>query len=369
MRRRRILLAGPLPPPVGGDTRSFERISRSRYWEEAGLETAVLDTSRRGGVRTMHTGLDRRDLFNALSILRRFPAALRGADAAALFTNWRFLFTLAPVLAALARLGGRPVFVKPFGGDLRESFERLPAWRRWIVRRTIGRAAAIFPQVHSSCEFFRERIAGPGTEVVHLPNFVPDDFRRRERRAPEPPDGEIRCLFLGQVRDEKGVFELLEAAAGEPRIRCSFYGPRSDEDRERFDALLAAEPNATYGGVLAPERTAAVLGEHHVLVLPSRHPGEGYPAAVLEAFACGLPVIVTRWLSLPELVDDGEDGFLVPVRRPDEIRRRLLDLLEDPGLWRAMSGSAMRKAERFGERAVVGESLAGTIGRILGDGS
>ena len=81
-----------------------------------------------------------------------------------------------------------------------------------------------------------------------------------------------------------------------------------------------------------------------VLVLPSL--GEGFGLVVTEALACGLPVIVTPNVGASDLVHDGQEGFVVPVRSADLIAERLQTLCLDRKLLAAMSRHAQASAEK-----------------------
>lgn len=83
-----------------------------------------------------------------------------------------------------------------------------------------------------------------------------------------------------------------------------------------------------------------------VLVLPSL--SEGCPVVVLEAGACGTPVIATRVGAVPELIEDGKTGIIISPRSPEEIKRALVHLLENPSLRQRMGEQArVRMEERF----------------------
>jgi alpha-maltose-1-phosphate synthase len=71
-----------------------------------------------------------------------------------------------------------------------------------------------------------------------------------------------------------------------------------------------------------------------VFVLPTYY--EAFPKVVVEAMACGLPVVATRTGGIPELVDDGKTGFLVPFGSPEMISEKLISLLGDESLRASM---------------------------------
>jgi glycosyltransferase involved in cell wall biosynthesis len=82
-----------------------------------------------------------------------------------------------------------------------------------------------------------------------------------------------------------------------------------------------------------------------VFLLPSLV--EGLPQTLLEAMACGLPVVVSENTAGPEVVSDGSQGYVVPIRDPDSIAERLRELHDQPERLRRMSSEARRKAEEL----------------------
>jgi glycosyltransferase involved in cell wall biosynthesis len=88
------------------------------------------------------------------------------------------------------------------------------------------------------------------------------------------------------------------------------------------------------------------MSRRDVLVLPSLH--EGFGLVIGEAMAHGLVVIATPHTAAPDLIDDGIDGFIVPIRSASAIAEKLELLLQDPARLREMKLAARRKAAAHG---------------------
>ena len=91
-------------------------------------------------------------------------------------------------------------------------------------------------------------------------------------------------------------------------------------------------------------RVLELMAEHDVLVLPSL--AEGFGLVITEALSRGLPVITTPYTCGPDLMTDGEEGFIVPIRDPEAIADRLTRLAEHRDLLHAMSEAALETARR-----------------------
>lgn len=110
---------------------------------------------------------------------------------------------------------------------------------------------------------------------------------------------------------------------------------------------LGLEMPAAFDFVDPDGRVPELLPALDVFALPSR--AEGMPTAILEAMVCGLPVVATRVGSVPELVEDGVTGILVPAGDPDALARAVRRLVADPELRAAMGAAGRRTAlDRFG---------------------
>jgi len=149
-------------------------------------------------------------------------------------------------------------------------------------------------------EFARQKyIEGglPADRIVVKPNFVD---------LPPPPPEVPRSgfLFVGRLSEEKGVRTLLEAAQLLPpeiEIKVIGTGP--------LQSLVEAHPRILYLGGMAPEAVYAQMASAQALVLPSIC-YENFPRTIVEAFACGLPVLASRLGALPDLVQEGVSGDL-----------------------------------------------------------
>jgi len=99
------------------------------------------------------------------------------------------------------------------------------------------------------------------------------------------------------------------------------------------------------------------LENSSVYVQPSRD--EGMPMGLLEAMATGVPVVATAVGGTPEVVEDGVDGFLVPVESPDELASRIVKLLVDQELSAGFSQAAHAKIrKKFNSEVEIRELVA-----------
>lgn len=235
-----------------------------------------------------------------------------------------------------ARLVGRTVLVQPRGDvplTLRLTWERrLPdsvaAGLAGLVR-LLERAG--FRVAHGVVTYTpamaRELGVDPTGDDVYPTGarYVRTDTFRVEQSYEErdPVVG-----FLGRLDEEKGIRELATVARSLPDdVTFRFVG---DGDlREWLEAELAPEIDAgtvDVTGWVDHDAVPSQLNDLRLLVLPSR-PTEGLPTTILEALACGTPVYASPVSGVPDVVRDGETGFLIDSRDPQALQSGIQEIL------------------------------------------
>lgn len=176
----------------------------------------------------------------------------------------------------------------------------------------------------------------PQSRIRVKPNFVPPD------PAPSGVTGE-HFLYAGRLSEEKGIGTLLDAwsrAAITAELRIVGTGPLEGLVRD------AAARTATirYLGQLSREDLAAQLRRALALVFPSKW-YEGMPMTILEAFACGRPVLATRLGGMEEMVTEGATGTLFRPADPADLSARLEWAAGHPAALATMGANARREYE------------------------
>jgi glycosyltransferase involved in cell wall biosynthesis len=362
MKKKRVLLIAPFPPPIGGDTVLALNLLKSEYWRRAGIEIDSVDTSPGDRVRVPDEKLTARDAIRGVRIMLRVLRKIPAASAVLLWANRRFVCTLGLPIVLSCLVTRKPIVVKAFGAMLAERIGTMGPVRKRLTTSLLNRTACVFPETRNEA---RKLIDGAGlspARVVLFTNFLTDASLRLERR-PRRFGG--RCIFLGQIKAEKGVFDIVEALRGIEGFRCDFYGPIIDRDRGAFTEAVSRSGECSYRGPVDPDAVMETIAGYDVLLLPSYHVGEGYPAVILQAFAAGVPVIASSWRDIPELVENGVTGLLVPPREPARIREALARLAADRALYESMSAAAFKRSKEYSEKAVVGDVLVTKVSALL----
>jgi glycosyltransferase involved in cell wall biosynthesis len=150
----------------------------------------------------------------------------------------------------------------------------------------------------------------------------------------------VRVLFLAHCTREKGLFDAME---GVVRANCELAARRSpmrlklsiagnfvnNAEKLEFNRLLENPEFAAavdYLGFVSGAEKNRVLREADLFCFPTQYYGENQPVNLIEAMAFGLPIVTTRWRSLPEMLPANYPG-IISVQSPDEVATALLDLL------------------------------------------
>ena len=178
---------------------------------------------------------------------------------------------------------------------------------------------------------------GINEEKVHVvPNgvdtkkFKPAGKAHARNLLNLPQDKNI-VLFVGALRKIKGVDYLIEAAENFVDSNTHLFMVGRDDGLKRNLEKRAHELKIAdyikFTGPVNHDDIPLWISASDILVLPSL--SEGRPNVVLEALACEVPVVATNVGGIPELMVDGETGYLVPAKSPRELSRKINKLLED----------------------------------------
>ncbi|MCF8466514.1 MAG: glycosyltransferase family 4 protein [Sneathiella sp.] len=236
--------------------------------------------------------------------------------------------------------------------ELREKLDAL----RWLVTCTslnadyLGSLAADPSKVE---------LMYHGLDLARFPEFA---IRRHDRDGSDPSNP-VQLVSVGRAVAKKGYDNLLAALAGLPEtLNWSFThiggGPLLDTLKARASQLgIAGRIN--WRGALPQSGVLAALQSADIFVLASRIADDGdrdgLPNVLMEAQSQKLAVAATNVSAIPELVINGETGFLVPERDPEAMRAALLSLCEDPALReRLAEGGNRRLRDLFDAEAWIG---------------
>jgi glycosyltransferase involved in cell wall biosynthesis len=178
--------------------------------------------------------------------------------------------------------------------------------------------------------------------------------------AERTPSDALRVLFVGGLSQRKGLsylFGAIRTLRGAATLTViGSPGPRPCAALQRELAGVRWLRSCPHSQVLAE------MAQHDVFVFPSLF--EGFGLVLLEAMAAGLPVVTTPHTAGPDLIDEGVEGHIVPIRSAEAIAEKLSELRADPARRRAMGEAARRRAMSFSWSGY-GDSVAACVASAL----
>lgn len=176
---------------------------------------------------------------------------------------------------------------------------------------------------------------------------IPNTVDTSDIRSIRARDSKWNIFTAGRLEKRKGTYDILEIAPfilkEMPDVKFYLAGDGDIEKVRRLSREKGIEKSVILLGWLDRRGLLDAFMNAAIFLLPSYH--EGMPVAILEAMAAGLPVISTRVGGIPEIVEDGVNGFLVNPGEKERLREQILKLLKDRGLRERMGEDNVKKID------------------------
>jgi glycosyltransferase involved in cell wall biosynthesis len=245
------------------------------------------------------------------------------------------------LMTIFAKLAGKRVVLCPVTGLL-PSFVLQSVLMRLFVRFTFLCAYRVVSQSESWRAFFLENVGLAPEKYTIIRNWINLDVYHEnfERQLQKPQNPKIAVLYLGWVIRDKGVFELVEAFLKLSDLDIELWVAGDGDDllalKQQADSFNLK--NIRFFGWVFNDQKMELLKKADIFVLPSYF--EGLPNALLEAMASGIPVIASNVGGIPDLIQNGKNGFLAEPRNPSVLSEKIRLLAENRPLRKTFSEQA-----------------------------
>lgn len=320
-----IGLVGPLPPPSGGMANQTEQLARLLRQEGAQIKLIQVNSpyypewiGKIKGVR---------------ALFRLAPYLInlwRLADTVQLFhvmanSGWSWYLYAAPVIW-IARIKKKPAVINYRGGEAEAFFEKSFFW----VKPSLKLAAAIIVPSGFLEEIFKKR----GFATIIVPNIINLDHFSKQAEKKNQKIAKAPHIIL--TRNLEAIYDNATAIRAFYQVRRFFSDARltiagSGPEELALNALvkeLGLVSAVTFTGRVDNEAIISLYRSADIMINPSLV--DNMPISILEALACGVPVVSTNVGGIPYLVTHDKTALLVPPRDPIAMSHAILTLLNDP---------------------------------------
>ncbi len=343
-KKLRVLIVAPSFDILDGQAVQAARLLE-RLSQEPGLEVGFLAVNPRlpGVLRKLQTVKYVRTVVTSLAYLVSLIRRVRKYEVIHIFSASYFSFLLAPTPALLiGKLYGKRLLLNYHSGEARDHLQR---WRRSAIP-TIRLADVLIVPSPYLVRVFAEF----GLHAEPIFNLIEiDQFRFRERAA-------LRPIFLSNRNFEKhyGVDRVLRAFATiqkripEARLIIAGDGPERTSLEELARDLNLQ--NAEFIGRVGHERIVELYDSTDIFLNGSEI--DNQPLSLLEAFACGLPVVTTDAGGIPDMVVPEKTALVVPRGEYEQLAASALRLLANPVLAKSLIEEALEECRKYRWEAV-----------------
>lgn len=337
--RPSICLVGPLPPPSGGMANQCQQLVRLLL--DDGLEVELVRTNAPYRPACVGRVPVLRAAFRLLPYLAELWQAAGRVRVMHVLANsgWAWHLCAAPALF-IARLRNTPLIINYRGGNADEFFAAAPPH----VLRALARASLrVTPSTFLQRVFSRYGLAAEVIpNIIDLSRFTP---------APSRSFGDAPHMVV--TRNLEPIYDMPTAIRTFARIRPVFPKARltvagSGPELLRLELMVAElglQNSVRFTGRIDNADIPALYASADCLLNPSTV--DNMPISILEAFASGVPVVSTNAGGIPDMVEHGVSGLLVPIGDHEAMARELLRVLQDAALAARLRQAGLAQAEKY----------------------
>ena len=336
-----VVMAGPLPPNVGGMTSCITDLLNSRLAEDITFKSFNTAKQTRPG-RSLWEALTTR-----LSMLRKWWSVINADEyvIAHIHTCSGLSFFLDGLYLLLARTSRVPVILHVHGGRFDQFLDQLNPIMRAYARFLFRQSSITVVLSEEWKDRIYNRTHARNIDVV--PNGVPIPGKYKDKNL----ENELQLIFIGALNKNKGILELIEALHQTPdNIKLFVIGDEAEPGfRRKVEDRISAlhlDRRVILTGVLRGKEKQNYIVRSHVFVMPSHY--EGLPIALLEMMASGLAPIVSPVGGVPLVVQENEEALYIEPGNVASIRKAILLMYENDELRKKLaSASYSRCVENF----------------------
>lgn len=309
-----ILIVGPIPPPCGGIATGVLNLLKSDLQKDFRLISIKNSTARPSAKK------GKIDFLNVTYFLGQFfrfiiTIIFVRPQIVQIEATYGVSFLKNSFFVILAKILGRKIILSLYGGQADSFYNNLPSIGKKYVKYILFCCDKIRIEFKQRKDFFVKKIGLVESKILILPNAV--YLNEPPMKDIKPTEEELNLLFVGWLLKEKGVFDLLKGIEilkqKSYKFKIKIVGPegrvgelkRVLDDIQKRNLINIVEVT----GEKPSYEMESFYSNADIFILPSYT--EGLPYAILEAMSYKLPIISTNIGALPEVIEEGVNGFLI----------------------------------------------------------
>ncbi|OGM98972.1 MAG: hypothetical protein A2915_03350 [Candidatus Yanofskybacteria bacterium RIFCSPLOWO2_01_FULL_41_34] len=275
-----------------------------------------------------------------LMIVHEFPPFYNGIGARLLW-----LKTKVPYVLEIHHISGYPKAANP-----KESVYRI--LMGWLIKFDASKATAVRVVNQKQTLEFLVKAGVPENKITYIPSIYIDLNMFKPMNLPKEYD----LIFIGRLEPNKGIVLLIEAAKKLKvqgfKLRILIVGDGSLKNycESKIENWKLQDNVLLYGWAKDSQEVAKLLNQSKILVMSSFN--EGGPRVVVEAMACGVPVLATPVGIVPDLLKNGLEGEIV-AWEANYIAHKAIELLNSPDLYQKYSQGGLEIVGQFEKKATI----------------
>jgi glycosyltransferase involved in cell wall biosynthesis len=322
----KVSVCGAFPGKIGGTTILVSQLHEHLLKSENYILT-----------KCDYTEIQQNSKFGRLTIIWKTLKSVYKSDIVLINVSKRGFESLILPVALTCLILKNKAIVRYFGGDANEIHENVFKPLLNFIHYVANKRLVIATETIDNIKYFDKY----KYTVYQLTNSRP---KTSVRKFKDSENGSLKLIFMAQLKERKGVKDVMDAVSGLENVTVDFYGPM-EWDLDQSDFI--DKSNIKYKGVTSLGSAQIVMADYDALIFPTTYEGESHAGVVLEAFSVGLPVIAYSWKAIPEIVFHYETGLLSACGDINGLRENIKKLRDNVYLRLNMSQNCLRIFEQF----------------------
>ena len=343
----KILVIGPFPNPITGNSLSNQVIFDNLPKFHSDIEIRKINTS----YSSFKENLGELSLFKLWHYTKQYFNIFKIFNCSKVyFTSGQTFYGVLKYLPYLlfAKLLRKEIIVHIHGNYLHKEYDNLKSFKKFFLKKTLelcDKGVVLSKSLRINLTPFMS-----DNRIFEVENFVQDFlFEKKNDKSYD----KLRIIYLSNLMTEKGIFDLLDSFKLLNENNIDFEakvagGIDLDLKDKIMDRLNNTSSNIDYLGLVYGEEKKNLLDWGNVFVFPTYYAMEGQPISIFEAMATGNIIVTTKHAGIPDVFEEGINGFYVDKKSPESIFNKLHFISKDLNKYQVISKkNALEAFEKY----------------------